>query len=321
MKYLKHLLGKERPEDISPQEIKRGQGAVIEIKGQKTAVYKKEDGTLIKLSPQCTHLGCQLNWDKDKKGWSCPCHGSFFSAEGKVVRGPAKKDLEVQSKKEWKVEVLMKEFVTHNVQRFILEKPQDFRYTPGQATYLALDRKNWRREKRPFTFTSLNQDKVLEFTIKGYPEHNGVTQELHRINPGQKIIMEQPFGTINFKNKGVFLAGGAGITPFIAIFRDLKQKNKLEGNKLIFSNRQQKDVILEKEFRGMLGDNLVLTLTEEEKRGYENRLIDKKFLKDYIDDFSQSFYICGPPGFEKDIKKQLRELGAEPESIVFEKEL
>ncbi len=321
MKYLKHLLGKEKADKIPLQEIKRGQGAVIEIKKKKTAVYKKEDGTLVKLSPQCTHLGCQLSWDKEQKGWSCPCHGSFFSPEGKVIKGPAKKDLEPKNERQWKVKVLMREFVTHNVQRFIVEKPEGFRYTPGQATYLALDRKGWRKEKRPFTFTSLNHDKVLEFIIKEYPEHNGVTQELHKIKSGQKIIMHQPFGTIKFKNRGVFLAGGAGVTPFIAIFRSLKQKNKVEGSKLIFSNRQQKDVILEKEFREMLGENLVLTLTEEQKKGYENRLIDKDFLKDYIQDFSQSFYICGPPGFERDIKKHLRELGAEPKSIVFEQGL
>jgi len=220
-----------------------------------------------------------------------------------------------------KTELLMKEFVTHDVKRFVLEKPKGYEFTPGQATEVAIDKDGWREEKRPFTFTSLNEDKILEFTIKEYPEHKGVTEQIHQAEPGQNFILEKPWGTINYEGEGVFLAGGAGITPFIAILRQLKKKDEIGDNKLIFSNKTHKDIILEKEFKEMFAErpeNLILTLTHETFDSYESIRIDKDFLQEKINDFSQNFYICGPPGFVKDMKKHLKSLGAVPDSVVFE---
>ena len=219
---------------------------------------------------------------------------------------------------EHSVEILMTEFVTHDVKRFILEKPQGFEFVPGQATEVAIDKDNWREEKRPFTFTSLNSDSVLEFTIKTYPEHEGVTEQLHKLEPGEHLIIEEPFGTINYQGAGVFLAGGAGVTPFIAILRQRRKEGEAKENKMIFSNKKAKDVILEKEFREILGDNLTLTLTKEDREGYEARRIDQDYLKEKIDDFSQNFYVCGPPGFIEDITNSLKQLGADPDEITLE---
>ena len=91
------------------------------------------------------------------------------------------------------------------------------------------------------------------------------------------------WGTINYKGPGVFIAGGAGITPFIAILRMLKKDGKIEGNKLFFSNKTTEDVILEKEFREMFDPNdLMLTLTKEKVAGYESGRVDSEFLKKHI---------------------------------------
>lgn len=229
------------------------------------------------------------------------------------------------SKNQYKTTILKTRFVTHNVKSFTLEKPKDYRFTPGQATLVSINKKGWKSKKRPFTFTSLNSDKVLEFTIKGYPtskypKHRGVTEKLHQLKPGDQLIIQKPWGTINYQGKGVFLAGGAGITPFIAIIRNLFVKNKLKGNKLIFSNKKQQDIILEKEFKNYFSkNNLVLTLTQEKHKQYEHKRINKKLIKEYIKDFSQNFYVCGPPAFVKDIKTALKELGAQTQDLVFER--
>ncbi len=217
--------------------------------------------------------------------------------------------------------ILKVDYVTHNVKRFILEKPDGFEYIPGQATELSINLPDWKDKKRPFTFTTLNDDQVLEFIIKGYYDHDGVTNKLHQLQSGDELIIRNPWGTINYQGLGVFIAGGAGVTPFIAILRHLRAKNELDGNTLIFSNKTRKDVILEKEFDQMFADQgeLILTLTQEENPCYEHGRVDEDFLKDRISDFNQNFYICGPPPMVKDLKQILSELGASTDEIVFEK--
>jgi ferredoxin-NADP reductase len=185
--------------------------------------------------------------------------------------------------------ILFTEFVTHDVKRFILERPDGYKIKPGFATEVAIDRPGLEDEKRPFTFTSLEDDKVLEFTIKRYDNHNGVTKILHSLEPGEPLLIEDPFETITYQGRGVFIAGGAGITPFIAILRHLRKEEIIMGNTLIFSNKTQKDIIIEKEFKSMFRDNpesLILTLTNEDNSNYENRRVDKDFLMDKINDFS-----------------------------------
>jgi hypothetical protein len=217
------------------------------------------------------------------------------------------------------VRILKTDFVTHNVRRFVLEKPKDLDFIPGQATEISINQKDWKDKKRPFTFTSLPSDKVLEFTIKGYYDHKGVTNKLHQLQPGDELIIRKPWGTINYQGPGVFIAGGAGVTPFIAILRSLFQQNKIKGNKLIFSNKTSKDVILEQEFKAMFDQqDLILTLTREKNSCYEYGRVDSQFLNKYIDNSDQNFYVCGPPSMVKDLKRELKKLGANIDEIVFE---
>ena len=68
--------------------------------------------------------------------------------------------------------------ITHDVLRIITEKPLNYNFTPGQASEISINKEGWRIEKRPFTFTGLPQHDYLEFSIKTYPLHKGVTNEL-----------------------------------------------------------------------------------------------------------------------------------------------
>lgn len=215
--------------------------------------------------------------------------------------------------------VLMTEFVTHDVKRFILSKPLGLSYEPGEGVELAIDEPQWRDQGRPFTPTSLPADEVLEFTIKEYPEHHGVTRRLHSLRPGDKVLLREPFGTITYQGLGTFIAGGAGVTPFLAILRALAQQGNLAGHGLIFSNKTPSDVICEKEFRHYLGARCVLTYTQESEAGHETRRIDAEFLAELLDDFDQRFYVCGPPKFVEDVNQALGGLGARPDALVFER--
>jgi len=217
------------------------------------------------------------------------------------------------------VKVLAVEEVTHDVRRFKVKKPEGYSFTPGQATEASINKKLLKDEKRPFTFTGLNDWPLLEFTIKVYTDHHGVTEELGKVKEGDELIIRDVWGAINYKGPGVFIAGGAGVTPFVAIFRQLQKEDKLNGNRLIFSNKTEKDIILKDEFQNMLGNKFYNTLTEEKNDKYDHGRINEEFLKQKINNFEQDFYVCGPDSFVKDITNTLTKLGAKSDSVVFEK--
>ncbi|HTD92667.1 MAG TPA: FAD-binding oxidoreductase [Chitinophagaceae bacterium] len=220
---------------------------------------------------------------------------------------------------EYIVRILSTKPVTHNVKRFRVEKPSDYTFTPGQATDVAINKPEWKKELRPFTFTCLPGDPYLEFTIKRYPDRKGVTNELHQLKEGDELILHDVWGAIEYKGPGCFIAGGAGITPFLAILRNLKAMNKLEGNMLFFSNQTQADIICEAELKDMLGENAMFVLSKENRPGYIFGRIDKDFLHIHLNNLQQEFYICGPDAMVLDIMEQLTALGAKAEGLVFEK--
>lgn len=215
--------------------------------------------------------------------------------------------------------------LTHDVKQFTLPKPDGYDFSPGQATEVSIDKEGWRDEKRPFTFTSLPEQDHLEFTIKIYPDHKGVTHQLDQLKKGDRLLIDAPWGTIEYKGPGVFLAGGAGVTPFISIFRHLDKQGDLSGNKLIFSNKTEQDIILKEEFERMLGDRFLNVITQSDpsqssgpQLTHLEGFIDREYLKSTVDDFSQHFYVCGPQAFNQAMLEYLKALGANPEALVFE---
>ena len=77
----------------SVEQIHAGDGAILRDGASKLAIYRTDEGQVHAMSAVCTHLGCVVNWNKAEKSWDCPCHGSRFDPFGKVVNGPATKDL------------------------------------------------------------------------------------------------------------------------------------------------------------------------------------------------------------------------------------
>lgn len=219
---------------------------------------------------------------------------------------------------EHEVKILATDAVTHNVKRFTLSKPSNYVFKPGQATDIVINLPEWKAERRPFTFTGLNDWENLEFTIKIYDDHEGVTNQLGKLKAGDELILHDIWGAIHYKGEGVFIAGGAGVTPFIAILRQLYKDGKIGDNKLIFSNRASEDIILKEEFEKMLGDNFINTLTDEKTEKYDNRMIDEAYLGEKIKNLSQYFYICGPEPMIESVKNNLLKLGVKEDKIVIE---
>jgi len=216
------------------------------------------------------------------------------------------------------VRIISINYITPDVIKIVTEKPQHYSFIPGQATEISINKEGWIKEKRPFTFTCLPQHDYLEFSIKTYPSHKGVTNELLQLKEKDELILHDVFGAIAYKGEGIFIAGGAGVTPFICIFRDLESKNLIGNNKLIFANKTKRDIILSTEFKKILDKNFINILSDEKAEGYAHGLITEDFLKAHISDLTKNVYICGPPPMMDAIEKQLANLKIDEKQIIKE---
>ncbi len=217
-----------------------------------------------------------------------------------------------------KAKILSIKNETHNVIYLKTEKPKDINFQPGQAVDFAINEPKWKDEVRPFTFTSLPEDDFLEFNIKVYPEHNGVTEQVSHLKQDNEILLGDVFGEIEYKGEGLFIAGGAGITPFIAILKDLKQKNKVGNNQLIFANKTSKDIINQTFFENTLGKNFTNVLSDEKKDGYEHGFITKEIIEKHLNNSTENIYVCGPPPMMDAVLKALKELDIDDSKIINE---
>jgi NAD(P)H-flavin reductase len=91
----------------------------------------------------------------------------------------------------------------------------------------------------------------------------------------------------------MFIAGGAGITPFIAILKNLERENKLGHNKLLFANKSKEDIIDENRFNQLLGERFVNILSNDQRLGYVHGFITPDLIKQHSDNQNQFYYLCG----------------------------
>ena len=139
-----------------------------------------------------------------------------------------------------------------------------------------------------------------------------------KLKKADELILHEVFGAISYKGEGVFIAGGAGVTPFISILRDLHEKNIIGNNILIFANKTKADILLEQEFADLLGKNFINILSDEKAEGYANGQITEDFLKAYVNDTTQHVYVCGPPPMMEAVQKQLSSLHVSKKAITVE---
>ncbi|EPX79458.1 FAD-binding oxidoreductase [Litoreibacter arenae] len=208
--------------------------------------------------------------------------------------------------------------VTHNTYHLTMDRPEGFSFEPGQATEIAIDKDGWRDEARPFTMVSQPEDDELAFVIKSYPDHDGMTEQVATLSKGDGLLVETPFGAITDHGPGVFIAGGAGITPFISILRKRDRDGTLDGAHLIFSNATEKDIILKDEFDRMNGLKKTYIVTNDPDSPHSGDQLDASTLDELIGSKDQAFYICGPGPMVDDVRDALKEIGVSEDNIVTE---
>ena len=75
------------------KNLKKGEGRVVKIDGEKCAVCRDNNNRVHMVSAVCTHMKCIVNWNNAEQTWDCPCHGSRFKMNGEVIEGPATQNL------------------------------------------------------------------------------------------------------------------------------------------------------------------------------------------------------------------------------------
>lgn len=216
------------------------------------------------------------------------------------------------------VKITKIEHLTHDVLGIDLVKPDGISYIAGQAADVAVNKPGWETEWRSFTFTSLPEDDHISFAIKTYPSHNGVTNQLLSLKAGDELIIGDVYGDIHYKGDGMFIAGGAGITPFMAILKRLEKDNKVGDNRLLFANKTKGDIVCETKFRNLLGDNFINVLSDETVEGFEHGFITADIIKKYSNANTKYYYLCGPPPMMTAVEKHLASLGIAEDHIVKE---
>lgn len=208
--------------------------------------------------------------------------------------------------------------VTHDTHHLVFEKPEGFEFTPGQATDLSIQKDGWSDEPRPFTFIGLPDDQTLEFVIKSYPEHDGVTEQVGKLSAGDKVEISEPWGAIEDHGPGVFVAGGAGVTPFLAILnKQLAEAGSLEGSTLIFSNKQERDIIYGDKLTHLPGLKTVFLVTDEPGSDMSHEPIGADFVLKHVEG-STPIYLCGPDAMVDALAEGLKEAGLPERQIIRE---
>lgn len=81
----------ETPEPVS--SLQSGEARLVEIEDRRAAAYRDDSGNLHAVSPVCRHLGCYVNWNSAERTWDCPCHGSRYDPDGRVINAPTSEGL------------------------------------------------------------------------------------------------------------------------------------------------------------------------------------------------------------------------------------
>ncbi|WP_324753334.1 FAD-binding oxidoreductase [Roseovarius sp. Pro17] len=208
--------------------------------------------------------------------------------------------------------------VTRDTHHLIFDRPDAFEYAPGQGVELHLLKDGWEKKGRPFTPVTLPNEPTLEFIIKSYPDHHGVTEQIAKMEPGDEVKMKGPFGAIADKGPGVFIAGGAGVTPMIAILRQrLHEHGTLAGSTLVFANKTEADIIWRDKFEAMEGLKTAFVVDEAGASVPQQR-IDRDYLRQFVEPDSH-YYLCGPPPMMGAVREALHDLGVEDTQIIEEK--
>src|SRR5947207_1674265 len=208
-----------------------------------------------------------------------------------------------------------REQVAEGTIAFHFDKPAGFSHQAGQNALFTLG-----EESRAFTIASAPHERELMIATR--MRDSAFKRLLGTAQPGTKLEMEGPLGVMvlheDASRPAVFLAGGIGITPFLAMVRDAARRQLPHQIVLFYSNRRPQDAAFLAELERLQGPKfrLVTTMTAAPDWRGERRLISRELLAEDVPDLrAPIYYFAGPPGMTISVQGLLDELGVAEEDM------
>lgn len=213
-----------------------------------------------------------------------------------------------------KLKIIELKDIANLTKSFVLEKPKNFDYLPGQHIFVEIAPENG----KPFSLVSSPTQNFLEFATI-IRKDSSFKQELNSLQLEDELIVSGPYGKKfyyeDFEKDIVFIAGGIGITPFMGILRYLTDKEMNTRVTLIYSSKLFKNIAFKKELDELVEKNknirIVYTITEDlDYKGNKGR-IDKEFIQDHVENIQDKvWYIAGASKMVEAVYTILKELNA-----------
>jgi propane monooxygenase reductase subunit len=226
-------------------------------------------------------------------------------------------------------EVVSKDAVTHDMRHLVLRliEPAEIKFFPGQYVDIAIPDTG---AVRSFSManTSSRESGLLEFVIKVYPDGQFSKFLAEKLAEGDRLDLTGPFGVFTLRegdNDLVFVGGGAGMAPILALLRTMAERGLTRKATFFYGARTKKDLCFEAELH-QLEDRLpdfryIPALSEpgDEEWDGETGLITDVVKRHASDLRGAHAYVCGPPPMVEAALPLLATLGVEEKRIYYDK--
>ncbi len=186
------------------------------------------------------------------------------------------------------------------------------KFLPGQFAFVKIESNGVLGQSHPFTISSSPKQGYLRFSIKCLGDY---TAEIVNVKKGQTVKIDAPYGSFSNKvvlnNRQVWVAGGIGVTPFLAMSADLDGNQRVD---MYYSVKDSKEAVYANELQKIANTNknFRLNIVYTSKDGF----LTADGIFEHSDALDvAAFLVCGPPSMMKSLRTQLRLKGVANKNI------
>jgi propane monooxygenase reductase subunit len=228
------------------------------------------------------------------------------------------------------VEVVSNESVTHDMRHLVVKlvEPEEIKFFPGQYMDFMVPGTN---ESRSFSMANTpSRDGTFEFVIKIYPD--GLFSELlaEKVQVGDRLEVEAPFGTFTLRESRtsdlIFVGGGAGMAPVLGLLRSMAERGVQRKATFYYGARGKRDLCFSDELAALAeklpGFRYIPALSDpvdgSEWDGQTGLITDVVKANETSLE-GMDAYVCGPPPMVDAAIATLTDLGVREQYIFYDK--